>query len=193
MKTSFLSFLVLSFTAWASTAPDVKTVPQVELSSYVGLWNELYRIPNSFQDNTSSSKSACFDTTAEYAALEDGAVSVTNTCNRIVDGESKREVAVAVAKILPDTGNSKLVVNFTGIGLLRWLGVGNGDYWILGLGPINTDKKYSWAIVGNPTRKYGWILSRKPTLSKEELEKIFGILEANGYSRSQFTSTQRAK
>lgn len=188
MKTALLLAL-LGFSVHAQ--PSVSTVPHVDLNKYVGLWNELYRIPNSFQDNSSRSTSICFNTTAEYAALPDDKVSVTNTCTREIDGKRVPDVAQALAAIVDKTSNAKLVVNFTGIAVLRWLGIGNGDYWILGLGPVNSEKRYEWALVGSPSLKYGWILARKKTLSPGELAKIFEIAKSNGYSQDAFILTQR--
>ncbi|MDH7603880.1 MAG: lipocalin family protein, partial [Melioribacter sp.] len=56
-----------------------------------------------------------------------------------------------------------------------------GDYWIIGL-----DTNYQWAIVGTPSRKYGWVLSRSPKLEKDTLEKIFRILREQGYNPQNF-------
>lgn len=191
MKAAYIVFLIAVCSSLSVWANEVRTVERVELSKYTGLWNETYRIPNSFQDNATSSMSACYNTTAEYSPIGEGKISVTNTCNRKADGKTTRETARAIANVVPDSGDAKLVVNFTGLALLRWLGIGDGDYWILGLGPVNSEKKYTWALVGNPTRKYGWILSRKPDLPKSELEKIFEIAEGNGYRRSQFIFTRK--
>ena len=56
-----------------------------------------------------------------------------------------------------------------------------GDYWIIGL-----DENYQWAIVGTPTRKYGWILSRIKKLDNQVLNKIFQILKEQGYNPQDF-------
>ena len=69
--------------------------------------------------------------------------------------------------------NAKLEVSF--VSFLGWRPFW-GDYWIIGL-----DEDYQWAIVGTPNRKYGWVLSRTPQLSKETMEEIFQILKEQGY------------
>jgi len=48
------------------------------------------------------------------------------------------------------------------------------------------DKDYKWAIVGTPSRKYGWILSRTTKLENKVVEKIFSILKQNGYNPDDF-------
>jgi apolipoprotein D and lipocalin family protein len=59
-----------------------------------------------------------------------------------------------------------------------------GDYWIIGL-----DKEYTYAVIGHPERKYGWILSRNPFLPDETLEKIFELLQMEGYDPKKFKMT----
>ena len=82
-------------------------------------------------------------------------------------------------------------VNFTGIPLLEWLGIGDGDYWILALGEKNSDNLYSWVPVGAPKLDYGWILSRTPTLADAETETALGVAESLGYDRQLFTPFRR--
>ena len=41
-----------------------------------------------------------------------------------------------------------------------------GDYWI-----IDLDPDYQWAVVGVPSRKYLWILSRTPTLDGDRVRR----------------------
>jgi apolipoprotein D and lipocalin family protein len=48
---------------------------------------------------------------------------------------------------------------------------------------------YEYAIVGTPNRKYGWILARKPQLSKDKLEDIFQQLREQGYRPEDFQMT----
>jgi apolipoprotein D and lipocalin family protein len=158
------------------------------LALYLGSWFEIARIPNSFQDNTPGGYGACYNTSAEYAVREDGRLSVTNTCDRRDEaGRVKHDVARAVARPAREGDFTKLKVNFTGIKLLRWLGIGDGDYWILGVGPVENET-YTWALVGSPTRKYGWILSRTPTLPADTLEAIYQLAEREGYDRTVFKS-----
>ena len=80
----------------------------------------------------------------------------------------------------------KSKVNFTGIWLLRALGIGDGNYYIMALGPLQNNR-YQWALVGEPGRQYGWILARQD-LPKKTLEEIFEIAESRGYKREQFQS-----
>lgn len=188
MKIALITFLFSSF-ALASGAqkPPPETVPNVDLQKYQGLWYELRRIPNEFQDNRRKGFNECRGTTAEYKLLPKGKVGVTNRCVRTDDsGNSYTEVAEAIGRSVRGSGNSKLKVNFTGIGFLRSLGIGDGDYWILDLGPENPSGQYSWVLIGSPKRDYGWILARESSLSEETIFEILKKAESLGYDRESF-------
>ena len=155
--------------------PPLKTVKQVDLNKYVGLWYEIAKIPNSFQDQ------CAYGTTAEYKLQKDGSIQVINKCH---DENGEPDIADGVANIVDKKTNAKLEVSFFSILGIRpfW-----GDYWIIGL-----DENYQWAVVGTPGRKYGWILSRTPSLPDETLQKIFSILKEQNYNPDSFEmSTQK--
>ncbi len=186
-----LTFYALVLNAFLAQAADLQTVESVDLQKYLGEWQEVMRIPNSFQDNKRGEFGECFNTVAKYGALEGGKISVENTCYRFdKDGKSQKEVARAIGKTVQDSSNSKLEVNFTGLALLRWLGIGTGDYWIVGLGPVNAEGLYSWALVGSPSRKYGWVLVRKP-LEPAVMDSILALAEAQGYRKTDFVLRTR--
>jgi apolipoprotein D and lipocalin family protein len=152
-----------------------ETIKAVDLKKYAGLWYEIARLPNRFQ------KKCAGESTADYALREDGRITVINQCRKY-DGKFDR--IEGIAKIVDPQSNAKLKVSFFSIlGLsLFW-----GDYWIIGLDP-----DYRWAVVGNPNRKYGWILARNPELDDEQMAKIFQILEKQGYTPGNFQVTPQS-
>lgn len=154
--------------------PPLITVKKVDLNKYVGLWYEIAKIPNSFQDQ------CAYGTTAEYRIDEDGDIVVTNSC---YDKDGKPDVADGLAKVVDKNSNAKLEVSFVSFLGIRpfW-----GDYWIIGL-----DENYEWVVVGTPNRKYGWILSRTPTLSDENMEWIYEILRKNSYNPEDFEMSKQ--
>ena len=150
----------------------LKVVDTVEIKRYCGLWYEIARIPNSFQAKCAG------QVTAEYKLIQNGKLKVINRCK---NENGNLTAAEGVAKIVDKKTNAKLKVSFVQIfGLnLFW-----GDYWIIGL-----DKNYKWAVVGNPDRKYGWILGRKPSLSGETMQAIYKLLGKKGYDPAKFQMT----
>ncbi len=165
---SLLMFIVLSSLMLAQQNPPT-TVKYVDLKKYVGLWYEVAKIPNSFQDQCIKG------TTAKYILLEDGEIKVINSC---IDEDGEVDDADGIARIVDKKSNAKLEVSFFSI--FGWRPVW-GDYWIIGL-----DENYNWAIVGTPSRKYGWVLSRTPNLENQTMDKIFQILKDQGYNPKSF-------
>jgi len=149
--------------------PPLTTVKQVDLNKYAGLWYEVAKIPNSFQDH------CAYGTTAEYKLQKDGSIQVINKC---YDENGEADIADGVANIVDKETNAKLEVSFVSFLGIRpfW-----GDYWIIGL-----DENYEWAVIGTPGRKYGWVLSRTPSLSEETMQKIFEILKFQHYNPDNF-------
>lgn len=154
--------------------PQLVTVKQVDLNKYIGLWYEIAKIPNSFQDQCDHG------TTAEYRIDEDGDIIVTNSC---YDDKDKLDVAEGLAKVVDKNTNAKLEVSFVSLLGIRlfW-----GDYWIIGL-----DENYQWAVVGTPSRKYGWILSRSSSLSEDIMTEIFSLLKSQNYNPADFEMSKQ--
>lgn len=156
VRLTFLLAMLAKLPAMAQT--PLQTVPHVDLNRYLGKWYELARLPNRFE------KKCDRDITAEYA--RDGEkISVRNTCTQ-TDG--KPNIANGKAKVVDTATNAKLKVTFF------WPFY--GDYWVIGL-----DNDYRWAIVGEPGRKYLWVLSRTTTLPEGTLQQIRKEIQAAGY------------
>lgn len=148
----------------------VQVMPSVDLPRYMGTWYEIARLPAWFQRNCSS------NTTAGYSLRPDGRVTVLNQC-RMKDGSLKS--AQGIARIANKKGpNSKLKV--------RFFGPFQGDYWILDLDP-----EYRWAVVGDPHRRYLWVLSRQPQLSAEIFAAIVERAAGQGYDVTRLIMTKQ--
>jgi apolipoprotein D and lipocalin family protein len=144
-------------------------VLSVDLARYTGKWFEIASFPMFFQRNCIG------DTTAESAATDNRAISVRNRC-RTVSGFDE---ATGKATVVDGSGNSQLQVSF--------LWPFKADYWVLGLDP-----EYRWAVVGNPNRKYLWVLSRQPQLPPEQLEAALATAKAQGFDLAELDYTAQA-
>jgi len=151
----------------ASASPTV--VEDLDIERYMGRWYAIASIPTTFE------RQCIQGTTADYRLLEDGRVEVTNTC---YDADGVPDVAVGRAWIPDSDEPTKLKVSF-----VRFLGLWffAGAYWVIDLA-----EDYSYAVVGHPTYRYGWILSRTPTLPAETVLGITERLEAQGYDFKAF-------
>ncbi len=155
MKKLMLLIAVLSSSlTFSGSSLPLDTVDYVELQKYLGKWYEIARFEQSFQKG-------CAAVTANYSLRPDGDIEVLNTCRQdSPSGELK--TAKARAWVVDKETNAKLKVQFFLRGIK--LPIFAGNYWILDLGD-----NYEYAMVGDKSRKYLWILSR----TKELDEKIY--------------------
>lgn len=173
MKTlSLMSLLATGLIATAAQA-EVQTVDYVDLTRYVGKWYEIASIPQSFQ------KQCVGNVTADYTSLSNGQIQVINTCTK---SDGSVSVAEGRAEIVDPVTNAKLKVTF--VKFFDWIFSFGGDYWVIGL-----ENNYRYAVVGHPTRDYGWILSREPEMSKGDLLAVSDILKAQGYDTCKLITT----
>lgn len=172
---ALVSVLLAGTTACQGSRPvsaPLATVPAVDLDRYVGRWYEIAKIPNRFQSQCIS------DTTATYTRNANGSIAVVNRC-RIRGGEF--EEAHAIARVADARSTAKLEVSF--FSLLGWRPVW-GNYWVLALGP-----DYDYAVVGEPGRRYGWILARTPTLPDATRAQIDRQLRELSYPPELFENS----
>ncbi|WP_423708540.1 lipocalin family protein [Undibacterium sp. WLX3042] len=170
MKFLLISVSAIELMACTSTSyPPMPVVSEVNLQRYEGKWYQIALIPNRFQSMCVS------DTSAEYVAQGDS-IRVINRCRK---ADQRMEEAIGVAEPVAGSNNAKLRVSF-----FRPF---YGDYWILDL-----DRDYQWVLVGEPSRKYGWILSRTPVLNQETLQRIWAKAESLGYRQQDFQISPRS-
>ena len=158
----------LSVGAVAANEP-LQVVESVDAARYMGLWYSIASIPTTFE------RQCVQGTTAEYTLLENGRIQVVNTC---YDSEGNIDVARGQAWIPNPSESSKLKVSFVRFLGIWWFGA---PYWVIDLAP-----DYSYAVVGHPSRNYGWILSRTPTLPNDVFAGIVMRLESQGYDFQSF-------
>lgn len=165
MSGAALAFLPVPsiFNAPLENPPEV--VKYVDLKRFSGLWYEIARFPNPYQEG-------CINSRASYIVKDDGTVEVSNLCD--VHGEEKSLTGSAVVED-PAT-NAKLKVTF--------LWPLTGDYWIVVL-----DKDYKYAVISEPGREKLWILARGKTLPERVYKEIIKKLTANGFDTSRLIKT----
>lgn len=160
--------------AFPATAADVKAVDSLDLARYLGSWHEIAVIPQFFQ------RKCIRDTRATYSMAEGSLIRVENICTRDDGGHDHVE---GRARIVDNASSSKLEVSFVELfGEYRfWIA---GDYWVIALDPA-----YRWAVVGHPSRRYGWVLSRDPRLPPATLAEVIGRIKLQGYDACDFVVT----
>jgi len=161
--------------AHAQTEP-LQAVEKIELNKYLGTWHEVARKPLYFQRKCDS------NVTANYSLNKNGNIKVDNSCYT-KDGKFKQTIGEAFVQNAPS--NSKLKVSFLPK-IIRWLPVGRGDYWVLKI-----DENYETVLVGEPDKKYMWILSRSQQPQPEVVQEYLNYAESIGYDLSDVIKTKQ--
>ena len=100
--------------------------------------------------------------------------------NRCRTAEGKWEEARGTATPQVEGKTDKLWVEFDNWVSTLLPGVTKGDYWVLYLGD-----NYSTALVGNPDRKYLWLLSRKPQVDQQTRDELLSKAQQQGYDTTR--------
>ena len=147
---------------------ELKTVEHVDISRYVGTWYEIAKLPNWFEKGLAG-------VTANYTLLPNGKVRVLNSGYK-KDLNGKLKTAKGKAWIVDRQTNAKLKVSFF------W--PFSGDYWILELG-----NNYEYAVVGDNSRKFLWILARTPQIDEVLYNELIKHMREKGFDISKIEKT----
>lgn len=148
-------------------APLPETSRTVELNKYAGTWYQVASVPQPY------TLQCVRDVTARYAVKDAKTISVRNSCGTLTGSPSTIKGTATVKS------PASLRVNFPGVPFQDPNGPTN--YRITYLA-----KDYSLAIVGDPDRKSGFVLSRSPRLSASEWDQVRNIVTWRGWNPCTF-------
>jgi apolipoprotein D and lipocalin family protein len=143
--------------------PTLHSHAKVDLQRYKGRWYIVANIPY-FAENGKVM------TRDEYALRADGKIDNAYVFRRSFDGSDASWHGVAT--VVPGTNNAQWTVRF-------W-DILDADYLVLEVAP-----DYSWALVGHPQRKYGYVFSRQPQMGDALYRQLLGKLAGYGYTTSR--------
>lgn len=194
-------FGLLALTVAAHGQGEFARSFELSAQKYQGLWYELGRTPNDFEDDLPKMQGEkfgpCVDATASYAALDESRLSVHNVCVRESITDPAHEVTDSVsgiAQIESGSDNRKLKVAFGSKAarfFQRLFTGGGADYWVYGVGPDNEDGLYSWALVSGSKRDNIFILAREKSLPGEQIQEIIELARRESLPTEALIFTQR--
>lgn len=172
--TGVIAALCLPTTARSQPAlpQPLRPVPGLDVDRYLGRWHQLAAIPAPF------SLACARDTTAEYGLLPSGDVSVHNTCTTWANTPNS---ITGSARVLDPVTKAQLQVSFP-FGSPDQPGVPN--YVVTAIAP-----DYSWALVGDPLRVSGFLLSRTPAFTAEQWQIARAAIAGAGYNGCVFLTS----
>ena len=163
MTYKYLILLIMTSIFSGSIAQELPTVEKVDLSKYAGTWYEIARLPNSFEKGMQC-------VTATYTLKDNGKVKVLN--KGYLTKKGKYKSAKGTAWVPDDDYPGRLKVSFF------WPFAGN--YYIMAL-----DEGYRYALVGDPSRKYLWVLARSKTLEESIYSELMALAKSKGFDVDQ--------
>ena len=169
MKFTFFIVIMMFSISSCKNPRDLPTVSHVDLNQYIGTWYEIARLPNRFEKGLEH-------VSATYSFREDGKIKVLNG-GRDSIGNWKQSIGKAW---VPDSDQpGRLKVQFF------WPFAGN--YYIIAL-----DEEYQYALVGDPSRKFLWVLSKTKQLDSDIYNQLLDIAENSGFDVDQMMLVDQA-
>ncbi|KAG6514757.1 temperature-induced lipocalin-1-like [Zingiber officinale] len=153
---------------------EMTVVKGLDLERYMGRWYEIASFPSRFQPRDGQ------DTRATYTLRSDGTV---NVLNETWSGGRRGSIEGTAYKADPSSDEAKLKVKFYVPPFLPIFPV-VGDYWVLYI-----DDDYQYALIGQPSRSYLWILCRQTHLDEEVYNMLVEKAKEVGYDVQKLHKT----
>ncbi|XP_057767139.1 temperature-induced lipocalin-1 [Salvia miltiorrhiza] len=153
---------------------EMEVVRNLDVERYMGTWYEIASFPSRFQPKSG------VDTRATYTLNPDGTVNVLN--ETWSDGK-RGSIEGTAYKADPKSDEAKLKVKFYVPPFLPIIPI-TGDYWVLYI-----DDEYQYAVIGQPSRSYLWILSRQAHIDEDVYNRLVEKAKEQGYDVSKLHKT----
>lgn len=162
----FALFILCVGSGCTSMKQPLRPAAHVDLSRYMGDWRVIANIPYFAEKN-------CFDSIESYALRPDGDIDNWFSCRKKSFDAPMKRVASALAVVDDKTNNALWHVRFFKVVSIKYV-------------ILDVDPNYQWAIVGHPSRNYGWVLARSPHLDDGTYQRALEVLGSQGYDVSRF-------
>lgn len=149
------------------------SIASLDVQRYAGTWQQVAAVPQPF--NLECAR----DTSATYAVVAPGTISVRNECTT---WSGERSGITGQASVTDPSTNASLQVRFSSVPFSPPEGVPN--YVVTYI-----DEDYETAIVGDPARTSGFVLSRSGTLTGEQWQKVQDVIVDRGWNPCFFLTS----
>ncbi|KAK4257524.1 hypothetical protein QN277_007101 [Acacia crassicarpa] len=156
---------------------EMDVVRNLDVERYMGRWYEIASFPSRNQPKDGA------NTRATYTLNPDGTVHVLN---ETWSGGKRGYIEGTAYKVDSKSDEAKLKVKFYVPPFLPIIPV-TGDYWVLYI-----DNDYQYALIGQPSRNYLWILSRTNHLEEDIYNMLVEKAREVGYDVSKLHKTPQS-
>lgn len=155
----------------ANEMPALTTTVKIDLQRYMGAWHVIANIPYFAERGKVASRDV-------YTLDADGNVATTYVYRTSFDGPEKSMGSLGIVQ--PGSNNARWVV--------RILWFIRADYLVLDVAP-----DYSWALVGQPSRKLAWVFARNPAMDDALYTMLLEKFRGFGYDSAKFRRVPQFK
>ena len=153
--------LIFMVTGCSMPTKSLKTVPSVDINSFMGDWYVIAHIPAFIEKNA-------YNAIESYKLNDDGTIQTTFTFNEAaVNGEKKQYHPKGF--VVKGTNNAEWGMQF--IWPIK------AQYKI-----VYVDEGYKNTIIARDALDYVWLMSRSKALPHEDIVKFTAMIEAMGYN-----------
>jgi apolipoprotein D and lipocalin family protein len=162
-KFTIISIITIMISLFSCTSKKkLETVKDLDIEKYSGLWFEIAKLPNRFEKNLKC-------VSATYTINKDGSIKVFNQGYNTKSLKTEKITGKATIPNSEKPGEIKV----------SFFGPFKGDYFVMDI-----DTNYQTVLVGSPSRKYLWILSRSISIDEGRMQELIAIAKANEFDTS---------
>ena len=166
IKTFFFIFLIFGCTM---NTNKIELVESVDIDKFMGDWYVIANIPTFIEKDA-------FNAIESYKLNDDGTIATTFTFNQgSFDGPLKTYRPKGF--VIPESNNALWGMQF--IWPIK------AQYKIVYL-----DENYQTTIVARDALDYVWLMSRKKTIPKQELDSLINTISLMGYDKNKLQITK---
>jgi len=151
--------------------PPLTSTAKIDLKRYMGAWYVIANIPYFAERGKVATRDV-------YSLDADGNVDTAYVYRKAFDGPEKTTGSLGVVQ--EGSNNAYWRVRF--LWLIR------ADYLVVEVAP-----DYSWALVGQPSRKLGWLLARAPAMDETLYTLLLEKFRSYGYDSTRFARVAQFK
>ncbi len=164
IKLALAALAVIALSACAAKGPEMKTVDYVDLDRFMGSWYVIANIPTFLEKEA-------YNAVETYSLNTDGTIATTFTVRK--GGFDGKEKQYNPKGFITDSTTNALWG-------MRFIWPIKADYRIVYL-----DESYQTTIVGRQDRDFVWLMSRSPSISEKEYERLVAFIKSIGYDTSK--------
>jgi apolipoprotein D and lipocalin family protein len=159
-KMVLVTLAVVTLGGCAAKGPEMKTVEHVDIDRFMGPWYVIANIPTFLEKEA-------YNAVEIYSLNDDGTIATNFTFRKGgFDGKAKEYSPKAF--ILDKESNA--------LWGMRFIWPFKADYRIVYL-----DEDYTQTIIGRQDRDFVWIMSRTPTISESDYDRLVSSVKSLGY------------